>query len=124
MLIRVFVLMLVVLAIGPFAAASARAQQADYTGVYDTTGAAANGRRYSGVTDVARNPDGSYAVEQSVGGQMLHGTGYDEGKQGLRVVFSEFGLEAIYVRQPDGRLEGVWGNIGGPFDSTETLIPR
>ena len=124
MLTRTFGLILIVLAVGPFAAMSARAQQADYSGVYDTTGTAANGMRYSGVTDVVRNPDGSYTVEQSVGGQWLHGAGHDEGKDGLRVVFRELGLEAIYVRQPDGRLDGVWGNIGGPFDSTETLVPR
>ena len=58
MLTRTFGLILIVLAVGPFAAMSARAQQADYSGVYDTTGAAANGMRYSGVTDVVRNPDG------------------------------------------------------------------
>lgn len=124
MLTRTFALTLIVLALGPFAVMSAQAQQADYSGVYDTNGANPDGSRYAGVTDVSLNADGTYAVAQAIAGSVLQGTGYDQGKDGLRVVFDSSGLEATYVRQGDGRLQGVWGPIGGPLDGTETLVPR
>ena len=124
MLIRTLGLVLILLVVGPLATVPAWAQATDYSGVYDTTGANPDGSSYAGVTSVAPGPQDTYVVEQTVAGSVFSGTGYDQGKDGLRVVYDSSGLEATYVRQSDGSLQGTWGPIGGPFDGIETLTPR
>lgn len=94
-------------------------------GEYDVSGKnAAGDGPYQGTVIVTPNGD-TYGVVWSIGADVYHGTGIDNGVS-FAVVYESGGRPglAVYVMTIDGIWEGLWANHGDTATGFERWTPR
>lgn len=113
---RVLTIVLVLLSAPAWAGKS----DTDFSGTYQVEGVNPDGvGSYGGEATILITGD-AYSVEWVIGSDIFYGTGIGYGDI-LAVGYD--GGTALYERQPDGTLSGVWTAFGGQTLGMEILTP-
>jgi hypothetical protein len=98
---------------------------AQRNGSYTVVGSGADGSRYEGTLQLQSTGEQTWRLTWRIGGETIQGVAVSQG--GTLAVGYVLGRDtgtALYVRQTDGSLAGIWtaGRDGGL--GRERLIPR
>ncbi|MCA8909190.1 MAG: hypothetical protein KDA49_07435 [Rhodospirillaceae bacterium] len=105
-------------------AAPASAEDLSIAGRYTLMGTNPNGSQYSGTAEIVAVGPGQVQIIQTVGGQTWAGQGGWTGDD-LQIVYPDFNVMAVYGLNPDGSLEGNWGERGSTvLQGWELMTPQ